>query len=88
MEKFREEYAKIKEFERKRNIKELESIHEKESGKIRVKGQIETPFKTIPIIEIKDNERISVVNADTFYATKASRFLDRVKAVFGLNVYY
>ena len=88
MEKFRNEYLKIKEFERQNNIKKLEELHRKESGKIRIKGEIETPFKTIPIIEIKSDEKISVVKADTLFVTKASRLLYRVKTIFGLNVYY
>ena len=46
------------------------------------------PFKKIPIIEIKDNEKISILNADSFYKTTASRYLNRVKAILGLNVYY
>ncbi len=88
MEKFRNEYLKIKELERQNNIKKLEELHRKESGKIRIKGEIETPFKTIPIIEIKSDEKISVVKADTLFVTKASRLLYRVKTIFGLNVYY
>lgn len=78
----------MKEFERKKNIKELETLHQKESEKIRIKSQIETPFKTIiPIIEIKDDEKISVVSADPFYKSMATKYLNRVKAIMGLNIY-
>lgn len=66
----------------------MEDLHKKESEKIRITKQIETPFKTIPVIEIRDDEKLSVVSADSFYKSTAAKYLNRMKTIFGLNLYY